>query len=107
MQFEKDLQSEHKVLFLKVRDLLMTMDGAVEVKKNRITTYYQTNGSICHMRTTNYGVDIGFLKGARLVDTYHLLIGKGKLMRVLPLRSFEKDIIQNYLNQAIVLNTNR
>lgn len=95
MQFDKDMKSEHKELFLKARDVLMGFDGMVETKKERITTYSTDKGGICHMRTMNYGIDLGFLKGARMEDKYRVLTGNGKVMRVLPLRAIDEDIKLN------------
>ena len=37
MQYEKDLQSAHKDLFLQAKEFLLTFDGIVETKKKRIT----------------------------------------------------------------------
>lgn len=39
MQFDKDIQSEHKDLFLSAREFLLSFDGVIETKKDRITTY--------------------------------------------------------------------
>ena len=33
MQFEKDLRSEHKKLFLEAREILLSYEGIVETKK--------------------------------------------------------------------------
>jgi len=66
MQFEKDLKSKFKDIFLQAREILLSYDGIVETKKNRITTYANVKGGICHMRTMPYGVDFGFLKGGKM-----------------------------------------
>ena len=76
-----------------------------ETKKERITTYSDSLGGICHMRTMPHGVDFGFLKGARMKDQHALLTGKGKKMRVLSMNIFDPKILDYYLQQAIVLNT--
>ena len=68
MQFDKDIASEFKDLFLRAREILLSYDGIVETKKERITSYSNENGGICHMRTMPYGVDFGFLKGAKCRD---------------------------------------
>ncbi|MEE9439883.1 MAG: DUF1801 domain-containing protein [Saprospiraceae bacterium] len=84
MQYEKDLKSEFKELFLEARTLLLSYEGIIETKKERITTYSNKKGVICHMRTMPYGIDFGFLKGAKMEDKLGLLIGNGKAIRVLP-----------------------
>ena len=105
MQFDKDIQSKFKDLFLEARALLLSNEGIIETKKERITTYSNKKGGICHMRTMPYGVDFGFLKGAKMEDKYKLLTGKGKTLRVLPQKEkLDLDKIQYYLNQAIEIN---
>lgn len=107
MQYDKDLQSEHKALFLKARTFLLSFEGMIETKKERITTYSNQNGGICHMRTMPYGIDFGFLKGAKMEDEIGLLIGKGKAIRVLPLKEFDQATIEYYIKQAIEINSKK
>ncbi|MEH6631474.1 MAG: hypothetical protein V7776_11625 [Halopseudomonas aestusnigri] len=104
MQFDIDFQSENKDLFLEARAYLLSFEGITEIKKERITTYMNVKGGICHMRTMPHGIDLGFLKGARMQDGLGLLTGKGKAMRVLPLKTMNRDAIKFYVDQAIRLN---
>ncbi|MEZ8826674.1 hypothetical protein AB6E04_20155 [Vibrio amylolyticus] len=104
MQYDKDIQSDHKALFGLVRNLMIEHFKFVETRKQRITTYSNSNGGICHMRTTKEGLDIGFLKGARMTDTHLRLVGTGKVMRVLPVKAFDLAIITHYLEQAVSIN---
>lgn len=107
MQYNKDLESEHRELFLKARKFLLSFDGIVETKKTRITTYSNEKGGICHMRTMPYGIDFGFLKGAKMEDDLGFLTGKGKAIRVLPLKELNKAAIDYYLKQAIEINAKK
>ncbi len=108
MKFEKDLQSEYKNLFLDARDLLLSYEGFIEIKKERITTYSNDKGGICHLRTMPYGIDFGFLKGAKMEDRYSILTGKGKAIRVLQQKNqLNKEIIIYFINQAIRINQNK
>ncbi len=107
MQFDIDMKSEYKALFLAARKLLLKFDGIKETKKDRITTYSNENGGLCHMRTMKHGIDFGFLKGARMEDRYGLLTGSGKVMRVLSLKSFDDEKIKYYINEAIKVNAKR
>lgn len=107
MQFDKDIQSEHKDLFLSAREFLLSFDGVIETKKDRITTYRNKKGGICHIRTMPYGIDFGFLKGAKMKDDLELLTGKGKSIRVLPLKELNEKVVEYYLNQAIDINNNK
>ncbi|QDG76454.1 DUF1801 domain-containing protein [Labrenzia sp. PHM005] len=103
-QFERDMASDHRDLFLQVRDLLLTRYGFQETQKPRITTYANAKGGICHLRTMPHGIDIGFLKGAKMTDSRGLLTGKGKSIRVLPIQTYNQDHLTYYLKQAIELN---
>jgi hypothetical protein len=104
MQYDKDLLSTHKALFLKAREFLLSFNGIIETKKERITTYSNKNGGVCHLRTMPYGIDFGFLKGAKMKDELGLLTGKGKAIRVLPIKELDKNVVTYYLKQAIELN---
>jgi hypothetical protein len=104
MQFDKDILSEHKDLFLKVRNLLLSQNGTIETKKERITTYSYNNSGVCHLRTMPYGIDIGFLKGTKLTDHFNLLIGTGKTLRVLPIKAYNETVINHFIKEAILIN---
>lgn len=108
MQFDKDLESEFKSMFLKAREILLSHAGIIETKKERITTYSNGKGGICHMRTMSYGVDFGFLKGAKMEDKYGTLTGKGKAIRVLPQKGeLNEEQIKYFIKQAIEINANK
>lgn len=104
MQFDKDMESPHRCLFEEAREFVLSKDGIVETRKPRITTYSNSSGGICHLRTMPNGVDFGFLKGAKMDDDHGLLAGSGKAIRVLSLREFDREIVDFYLEQAISLN---
>ena len=98
------MKSEYKILFNSARKILLEDYSLKEAKKDRITTYSDDSGGICHMRTMKYGIDIGFLKGARMKDEYGLLTGSGKVMRVLPISELNVTQIQYYVDQAFMIN---
>jgi len=107
MQYDKDLESEHKDLFLQAREFLLSFDGIIETKKERITTYSNDKGGICHMRTMPYGIDFGFLKGAKMEDELGLLTGNGKAIRVLQQKTLNKKSVEYYIKQAIAINSKK
>ncbi len=107
MQFNIDMKSEHKILFTSARKIFLEKFDLKETKKDRITTYSDDNGGICHMRTMKHGIDIGFLKGARMQDKYDLLTGSGKVMRILPIRELNVELVHYYLEQAITINASK
>ncbi|NRA19540.1 MAG: DUF1801 domain-containing protein [Oceanospirillaceae bacterium] len=105
MQYDKDLLSQHVELFLAARKILLAIDGVVEIKKDKITSYAYNGSGLCHMRTMPHGIDIGFLKGAQLSDKYSLLHGKGKRMRVLSLEKIVLHELNYYLLEATSRNS--
>ncbi|WCO00303.1 DUF1801 domain-containing protein [Psychroserpens ponticola] len=107
MQYNKDLESEHKNLFLQAREFILSFEGIIETKKKRITTYSNEKGGICHMRTMPNGIDFGFLKGAKMEDNLGLLTGKGKAIRVLPQKELNKKAVEYYIKQAIEINSKK
>ncbi len=107
MQYDKDLESEHKKIFLQAREFLLSFDGIIESKKERITSYSNEKGGICHLRTMPHGIDFGFLKGAQMEDDLGLLTGKGKAIRVLPQTKMNPKAVEYYLKQALELNSKR
>jgi hypothetical protein len=104
MQFDIDLKSEHHALFLAVRVLLIKEHKLTEVKKERITTYSDKNGGICHLRTMKHGIDIGFLKGAQMSDAEGKLTGTGKVMRIFSMTEFDAARIDEFVKQAVLIN---
>ncbi|MGB7815048.1 MAG: hypothetical protein WBL28_01720 [Methylotenera sp.] len=107
MQFDIDMKSEHKELFMSARKLLIEYHKLMEIKKDRITTYSDNISGICHMRTMKYGVDIGFLKGAAMEDKYGLLTGTGKIMRVFSMNALDSDCVKYYIDQAVKINAEK
>ena len=104
MQFQTDMTSPHRELFLSARALLLSVGGITEVRKERTTTYRNGDGNICHLRTMPHGIDVGFLKGAKMEDGLGLLEGNGKAIRILPLREMNEPALMYYLAQAFQLN---
>lgn len=104
MQYEKDLESTHKELFLAARNMLLAINGVEEVKKEKITTYSYNGSGLCHMRTMPHGIDVGFLKGVLLEDKYGLLHGETKRMRVLSMETLQRKELTYYINEAISKN---
>jgi len=105
MQYDKDLESPHKDLFLAVRDVLLAITGVEEIRKEKITTYSFNGSSLCHMRTMPHGVDVGFLKGFLLENKYGLLHGEAKRIRILSLEKLRVKELKYYLNEAILKNS--
>ncbi|MDB2384219.1 DUF1801 domain-containing protein [bacterium] len=107
LQFEKDIASPYSAMLAQARNMLICDYKLTETRKPRITTYSDEHGGICHMRTMPDGLDIGFLKGAKMHDPNNLLSGRGKLLRVLSFQKFDAQVAQEFLDQAIAINAGR
>ncbi len=59
------------------------------------------------MRTMSYGIDFGFLKGAKMEDKLSLLTGKGKAIRVLSQKKLDKKVVEYYIKQAIEIDSKK
>jgi len=54
-----------------------------------------------------HGIDIGFLKGARMEDRYGLLTSTGKVMSVLSMDKLNVDCVAYYIGQAVKINVGK
>lgn len=100
MQYDKDLRSPHKAMFLEARAYLLQR-GLEETRKERITTYSINKRGVCHMRTMPQGIDFGFLRGVHFEDPAQRLTGNGKTLRVLSMALLDQEVLEYYLAQAI------
>ena len=105
MQYDEDMESPHRKLFLQVRELLLAIEGVQETKKEKITTYAYNGSGLCHMRTMPHGIDLGFLKGIHMGDKYGLLHGDSKRMRILSMEKMKLKELKYYLGEAISKNS--
>lgn len=104
MQFDRDLQSPYRSLFLAIREFLLSFETVDETKKEKITTYSYNGSGLCHIRTMANGVDIGLLKGAFIRDKFGLLNGDSKRMRVLSLNMMQSAELGYYIREAMRQN---
>lgn len=75
MQYDLDMASPHRSLFISARAYLLSQPG----------------------------IDLGFLQGAFLADAPNRLTGAGERLRVLSLRECERDFVAYYVEQATAL----
>ncbi len=103
VQYEKDMASPYKELFLSARKVILSFKEIEETRKERITTFGIPEGGICHMRTTSEGVDVGLLKGSILEDKYGLLHvrGSSKKIRVFSFDKLDSSKLKYYISQSI------
>ncbi len=96
MQFDKDLNSKHAELFLKVRDLIKESIGldAKEKYSENITSFFSDEGGFCYIKTYNDYVHIGWFRGVSIDDKYNLLFGNGKTIRGQKIKKLDNETIK-------------
>ena len=94
--FYQDLPGEQLEIVLELRNLIAGIQPDIcEIIQWKGLTYYDSSrggpvsASVCQIRVRDR-VEIGFIHGIFLPDPDHLLQGKAKCKRVLPIRSFEQ-----------------
>ncbi len=103
MHFDKVMQSKHRALFLQVRDLLLDFEEVFERKNAHTTSYWTKKGCVCHIKTTQTGLDVGFTKGVQMEDAFGRLWGDGKSKRNISLSSMDENMLVYYIVQALEL----
>ena len=103
MQFDKEMQSPHRDLFLQVRELLLDFDGVFERRNPKTTSYWTNKGCVCHIKSTKAGIDLGFTRGVLMEDAFGRLSGNRKFKRHLLLREMEENVLTYYVVQALEL----
>ncbi|MFK7844701.1 MAG: DUF1801 domain-containing protein [Rhodothermales bacterium] len=107
MQFDIEMRSKHKDLFLEIRDVLLSFDGVREKINTRSVCYHTSQGGLCHLKTTNDGVDVGFFRGIRMEDAYNMLWGAGKSKKFISLQAMNEEALVYYVVQALEINAGR
>lgn len=71
--------------------------------------WYEYNGSFCYIMGFSKHINLGFPRGAELVDRFNLLEGSGKGMRHVKIRSAENllnPVMTKLVLAAVELNSN-
>jgi hypothetical protein len=108
MQFDHDIQSPHADLFLYLRDIFLGFEAIHEIKNAKQTSYKDTHGrAIVLMRVRTDGARVIFAQGAKLQPRYPFLLGEGKIVRHLMLRSIEEvdeALMREIIEESLVLS---
>jgi len=107
MQFDHDLQSSYADLFLQLREMFLSFEALHEIQNAKQTSYKDSDGmAIVLMRVRDDGVRLIFARGAELEETFPFLLGEGKIVRHVIIRSMEdvKNIpIREMIGESLVL----
>jgi len=107
MQFDRDINSSKSELFLEVREFMLnSIDEVFEHCNEHITSYKTKLGMYCYLKVKNDYVHIGWGRGAKLEDSYGVLIGDGSIVRgqrIEKLDSKTKKILKDFINQTTII----
>jgi len=107
MQFDHDLQSPYSDLFLHLREMLLSFEALHEIQNAKLTSYKDSDGmAIVLMRVRDDGVRLIFARGVELEEMFPFLLGEGKIVRHVIIRSMEdvKNIpIREMIGESLVL----
>mgnify|MGYP000020375661 CR=1 FL=1 len=107
MQFDLDIRSGNKELFLHLRLLILSFDEVKEKKNAKQTSYYDTYSAVCFLRVREGRVRLSFANGARMNEQFKGLSGGSKIVRFLEFSSIE-DVdearVQLMIEESLLLN---
>ena len=106
MQFKKDTQSIFATNFLKIRDIILSIDEIREQKNAKQTSYYSPYSSICFLRANGQRLTMAFAQGYRLQEKYPFLQGEGKIVRHLYFgfdSAIDEELIREMIEESFIL----
>ena len=110
MQYDLDMRSEYREIFIALRDIVLSNEYVHEKKNDKQTAYYDQYSAVCFLRpdrTCNNGYCISFAKGHKLQATFPTLKGSGKITRHLYFNSvndINKKNLKDIIDETIILN---
>lgn len=96
-----------KHLLNALRVLILQAGPYVEETIKYNIPFYNYQGRLCFLNTREGGVELGFFQGAFLANEQGLLVGEGKEVRHVRIKSLahiDQEAIQALLQEAMLLN---
>jgi hypothetical protein len=107
MQFDIDKNGEFSEIFLKLREILLSIQGIREQKNAKQTSYYDAYSAICFLRASKKKFTLSLAKGAMLEKKFPFLKGDGKVVRHLYYHDsvqIEEATIRAMIEETMLLN---
>lgn len=106
-----DLQLEEQKFVFLLREKLMNAAPGVEEAFKWKVPFYSYYGALCFINRTKKGVEIGFVHGNEIEETFGLLEDRGtKQVRHLPISNQAQLLTEEFdiiLQQALIVNEDR
>ncbi len=104
-----DAAPEWQPILSELRYMILQLTPAIEESIKWKVPFYSYNGLLCYLNVRKKEVDIGFYHGAKLPNANGLLVGNGKLVRHIKIKSFaeieaKRAAILEIFQEAILWN---
>ncbi len=107
MQYDLDIRSEHAVLFLHLRSVILSFEQIKEKKNPKQTSYYDSYSTVCMLRVRKGKVRLSFANGARMHEQFKELLGDSRIIRFVEFSSIEDvdvETIKAMIKESLILN---
>lgn len=100
LQYDIDMQGEHRVHFKDIRKILLSYKQMKELKNAKQTSYRNAYGVVVMMRGKGDVLVLAFGKGSKLQEKYPILQGSGKIVRHLYVKA--SDVLDEVLLREMI-----
>ena len=100
LQYDIDMQGEHRVHFKDIRKILLSYKQMKELKNAKQTSYSNAYGVVVMMRGKGDVLVLAFGKGSKLQEKYPILQGSGKIVRHLYVKA--SDVLDEVLLREMI-----
>jgi hypothetical protein len=107
MQFDIDKEGPFAEIFLKLREIILSIEGIREQKNAKQTAYYDLYSAICFLRSSKDKFTLSLAKGALLEKNFPLLQGEGKIVRHLYYHDssqIDEIFVREIIKESMILN---
>ena len=106
-QYEIDNRSGFSELLQAIRNILLSYPDITEVRNAKQTSYHDSYGVVLMVRSKGDTFVLAFGKGAKLQEQYPTLVGNGKIVRHLYLKSLaqlDESLLRALIEESLILN---
>ncbi len=107
MQFDKDIEGKFSDIFIKLRDMILSIDGIKEKKNIKRTSFNDEYYAICFLRSDDEKLILSLSKGAILQKSFPSLKGNGRFVRDIYLKTIDdldENLIRELMKKSMTLN---